>query len=140
MPVHPLSLYLTSRTKLDCTLQLGAQIHSTYFSSTPICALWVGCPRNKNFGWNRNKICFGCVSVCFVKTKTKKLGLFWYFEPLSKQPKQRGLFRNKPKLSFKLFGLVLCWFRFTQNIETLCFSIEAKQPNQTEKIEKTKKN
>ncbi len=26
---------------------------------------------------NRNKICFGCVSVCFAKTKAKKFGLFF---------------------------------------------------------------
>jgi hypothetical protein len=40
---------------------------------------------------NRNKICFGCVSVCFVKPKTKNFGcfgLFWCLEPISKQPKQ----------------------------------------------------
>jgi len=40
---HPLSLYLPSRTKLQCTLQLRGQIHSLYFYSTPIysilCAL-----------------------------------------------------------------------------------------------------
>jgi hypothetical protein len=28
---HPLSLYLPSRTKLRCTLQLRGQIHSPYF-------------------------------------------------------------------------------------------------------------
>ncbi len=31
----PLSLYLTSRKKLWCTLQLGGQIHSPYIYSTP---------------------------------------------------------------------------------------------------------
>jgi hypothetical protein len=34
-------------------------------------------------------------------------------------------------LSIKLFRLIFCLFRFNQNIETLCFSIEAKQPKQT---------
>jgi hypothetical protein len=34
-------------------------------------------------------------------------------------------------LSFKLFGLVFCLFRFIRNNETLCFGIEAKQPKQT---------
>jgi hypothetical protein len=34
-------------------------------------------------------------------------------------------------LSVKLFWLVFCLFRFNQNIETLCFGIEAKQPKQT---------
>jgi hypothetical protein len=32
-------------------------------------------------------------------------------------------------LSVKLLRLVFCLFQFNQNIETLCFSIEAKQPN-----------
>jgi hypothetical protein len=35
-------------------------------------------------------------------------------------------------LSIKLFLLVFCLFRSKGNIETLCFSIEAKQPKQTE--------
>jgi hypothetical protein len=44
----PPSLYLPSRTKLQCTLQLRGQIHSSYFTSTPyiLCAvsihLWGG--------------------------------------------------------------------------------------------------
>ncbi len=37
---HPLLLYLLSRTKFWCTLQLRGQIHSPYFYSTPICTLW----------------------------------------------------------------------------------------------------
>ncbi len=37
----PLSLYLPSRSKLWWTLQLRGQIYSHYFSSTPICTLWV---------------------------------------------------------------------------------------------------
>jgi hypothetical protein len=54
-----------------------------------------------NFGSNRNKpknkICFALVSVWFVKPKTKIFGLFRCFKPISKQPKQTDLFRNKPK-------------------------------------------
>jgi hypothetical protein len=50
-----------------------------------------------NFGSNRNKISFAFVSVCFVKPKNKNFGLFRCFEPISKQPKQTELFRNKPK-------------------------------------------
>jgi hypothetical protein len=42
-------------------------------------------------------------------------------------------------LSFKVFGWVICLFRFNRNIETLCFGIEAKQPNQN-KPQKTAKN
>ncbi len=34
-------------------------------------------------------------------------------------------------LSIKLFRFVFCVFRFNQNIETLCFGLEAKQPKQT---------
>jgi hypothetical protein len=34
-------------------------------------------------------------------------------------------------LSIKLFRLVFCLFRFNQNIETLCFGLEAKPPKQT---------
>ncbi len=37
------------------------------------------------------------VSVCFVKPKRKNFDLFRCFEPISKQPKQTDLFRNKPK-------------------------------------------
>jgi hypothetical protein len=34
-------------------------------------------------------------------------------------------------LSSKQFRLVFCLFRFNQNMETLCFGIEAKKPKQT---------
>jgi hypothetical protein len=37
---NPLTLLLPSRTKLQCTLQLRGQIHSTYFISTLKCTLW----------------------------------------------------------------------------------------------------
>jgi ionotropic glutamate receptor NMDA 2B len=60
-----------------------------------ILTVGLGCPRNKNeknFGSNQNKICFGCVSVCFVKPKTKDFSLFRCFEPISKQLKQTELF------------------------------------------------
>jgi hypothetical protein len=40
---RPLSLHLPSRTKLQCTLQLGGQINSPYFISTNICSLWRLC-------------------------------------------------------------------------------------------------
>ncbi len=106
----------------------------------------------KNFDFrtetNQNKISFAFVSVCFVKPKTKYFALFRCFKPISKQPKQTELFRNKPKqtetnrnnpkfaekypniLSFKLFGWVFNLFRFNRNIETLCFDKEAKQSKQ----------
>jgi hypothetical protein len=37
---HLLSLYLPSRAKLWCTLQLRGQIHFPYFYSTPMCTMW----------------------------------------------------------------------------------------------------
>ncbi len=37
---HSFPLYLPSRKKLKCTLQVLGQIHSPYFSSTPRCTLW----------------------------------------------------------------------------------------------------
>jgi hypothetical protein len=78
-----------------------------------------------------------------VKPKRKKFGLFRCFEPISKQPKQTDLFRNKPKqtettLNFwknlQIYSLLNCLggsFVCFGSIETLCFGIEAKQPKQT---------
>jgi hypothetical protein len=79
---------------------------------------------NNIFGLNRNKpklICFGCS----VKPKTKHFGLFRCFEPISKQPKQTELFRNKPEnpkifwkyqnlLFIKMFQLVFSLFWFNR--------------------------
>ncbi len=97
----------------------------------------VGCPRNKqkkNFGSKRNKICFGFVSVCFVKPKTKNFGLFrfvsvfrTYIETtetnrtVSKQTETTLNFLKKYQnmLSLKLFRLVFCLFRYrTETTET----------------------
>ncbi len=73
---------------------------------------------------NRNKICFGCVSVCFVKPKNKNFGLFRCFKHILKQLKQQTeTNRNNPKflekyqnmLSINLFRLVFCLFWFNQN-------------------------
>jgi hypothetical protein len=113
-----------------------------------------------NFGSNRNKPkqdLFRVCSVCFMKPKRKKFGLFRCFEPISKQPKPTDLFRNKPKqtettlnfpekfpyiLSFKLFGWVFCLFRFNQNslfryrsetTETNCFKTNRKKQKKTKK-------
>jgi hypothetical protein len=52
---------------------------------------------------NRNPICFGCFSVCFVKPKNIFFGLFRCFGSVSKQPKQTQLCRNKPKNIQKTF-------------------------------------
>ncbi len=79
--------------------------------------------------------------------------MFRCFEPISKQPKQTDLFRNKPKQTettlnfwknFQIYSLLnflggssVCF----GSIETLCFGIEAKQPKQTvsKQTEKTEK-
>ena len=63
---------------------------------------------------------------------------------------QTEINQNNPKFSkkypnilyFELFGWVFCLFRFNQNIETLCFGIEAKQPEHTvlKQTEKKRKN
>ena len=89
-----------------------------------------------------------------MKPKTKNFGLFRCFEPISKQPKQTDLFRNKPKQTettlyflknFQIYSLLNCLGGSSVcfgSIETLCFGIEAKQPKQTvsKQIEKTEKN
>ena len=83
----------------------------------------------------------------------KKFGLFRCFEPISKQPKQTDLFRNKPKQTettlnfwknFQIYSLLNCLGGSSVcfgSIETLCFGIEAKQPKQTvsKQTEKSKK-
>jgi hypothetical protein len=92
-----------------------------------------------------------------MKPKTKYLCLFRCSEPISKQPKQTYLFRNKQKqtktnLNFlkntQMYSLLICLGGssvFFGSIETLCFGIEAKQPKQTvskqseKKPKKTKK-
>ncbi len=112
-----------------------------------------------NFGSNRNKpkqdlfrVCFGL----FRETKKKKFRFFRCFEPISKQPKQTDLFRNKPKQTettqnflknsqiYSLLNYLGVFSVCFGSIETLCFGIEAKQPKQnvskqTEKIEKMTK-
>ncbi len=83
----------------------------------------IGCPRNepkKISVWtknNWNKICFGFVSVCFVKPKTKNFGLFRCFEPISKQSKhQNSLFRYR-----------------SETTETSYFETNQNKPKQTGK-------
>ena len=89
-----------------------------------------------------------------MKPKRKNFGLFLCFEPISKQPKQTDLFRNKLKQTettlnfwknFQIYSLLNCLGGSSVcfgSIETLCFGIEAKQPKQTvsKQIEKNEKN
>ncbi len=74
---------------------------------------------NKNFDLNRNKICFGCVLVCFVKSKTKIFGLFRCFELISKQTDCFETNRNNPKFSekYQICSLSNCF-----GWSSVCFS------------------
>ncbi len=77
---------------------------------------------------NQNKICFGCVLVCFGVSNLYQNN--WNKQNCFKTNRNNPKFSKKyqNKLSIKLFRLVFCLFRFNQNMETLCFGIEAKQP------------
>ncbi len=88
------------------------------------------------FRSNRNYICFGffrfapkqtgtqSVSVVFrfvLRNQKMFSGLFRCFRPVSKQPKQTELFRNKPKKSPKTL------FIRVSSIQIICFRFEPKQ-------------
>jgi hypothetical protein len=101
-------------------------MHATFLLTLRLCVWQVGCPRNKkkisvrtepnryrSVSLNQRQK----ISVCF--------GLFWCYQPISKQPKQTELFQNNPKqtgknpkfsekyqnmLSIKLFRLLFCLF------------------------------
>ncbi len=84
---------------------------------------------------NRNSICFGCFLVCFLETKKFVFGLFWYFGPVSKQPKQTelmvwGIKKVDILTNLLLFRLIFFLFLLFRNTETPCFNIKAKQPKQ----------
>ncbi len=82
-----------------------------------------------NFGSNRNKICFGFVSVFFMKPKTKNFGLFRCFQPISKQPKQTELFRNKPKQPWIFWKLPKYTLLQTVWVGLLFVSVQSKHRN-----------
>ncbi len=127
-----------------------AQLHS--LAETRVSSKQTKIIFGSNRKTNRNKICFAFafVSVCFVKPITKIFGLFWCFEPISKQPKQTELFHNKPKhtettLNFlkntQIYSLLNCLGGSSVcfgSIETLCFVIEAKQPKHRNKLFRNK--
>ncbi len=82
----------------------------------------------KKFGSNRNKICFSFVSLfrTFIETiETNRT--------VSKQTEGTLNFHKNIKICSlsNCFGWSFLFVRFNQNIETLCFGIEAKQPKQT---------
>jgi hypothetical protein len=71
-----------------------------------------------NFGSNQNKPKQDLFRVCFVKPKTISFGLFQCFEPITKQPKQTELLRNKPKFSEKypnIPNILLLGWAFCEN-------------------------
>jgi hypothetical protein len=101
----------------------------------------LGCPQNgkKNFGsnrTNRKEICFGCVSVCFVKPKTKIFGLFrfvsvfrTYIETTETNrtvSNQTETTRNNPKFSEKIPKYAL--FQ-TVSVGLLFVSVQLKHRN-----------
>jgi hypothetical protein len=79
-----------------------------------------GCPRNKQvfFGSTRNKPKLNLSRFIFGLFRETNNNYFWFvlvFGPVSKQPKQTDLFRNKPKksrkketekLSYKLYKIL----------------------------------
>ncbi len=94
--------------------------------SEKISLVQLGCPRNKQTKisvrneTNRHKICFGCVSVCFVKPK---------------QPKQTETVQNFPKNTkicslSNCFGWSSVWFG---SIETANLSISVYNRNNRNK-------
>ncbi len=97
---------------------------------------------------NRNKICFGFVSVCFVKPK--QFRFVSVFRPISKQLKQTELFQNKPQqtkitLNFhkntKICSLSNC-FGWSSvcfgSIETSKLSVSVKKRNNRNKLFRNK--
>jgi len=83
-----------------------------------------------NFGSNQNKpkqdlfrVCFGL----FRETKRKNFGLFRCFEPISKQPKQTELFRNKPKQTETTLNFLKNYPNIRETIETNCFETNRKK-------------
>jgi hypothetical protein len=152
-----------STTGIDNYQQTTDNPHTQSATNTqPHPTAGLGCPRTKqkNFGWNRNKQKQDLFRLCFGLFRETKNKIFWFVSVCfdvsnlygNNRNKQNFFItkRNNPKfsekypnmLSFKLFGLVFCLFRFNRNIETLCFGIEAKQPKQTvsKQTEKKRKN
>jgi hypothetical protein len=71
----------------------------------------LGCPRNekKNFGSNRNKICFAFVSVCFVKPKKKFFGCFGVSNLYRNNRNKQSCFetnQNNPEFSEKYLNII----------------------------------
>ncbi len=84
---------------------------------------------------SRNKICFGCVSVCFVKPKTKNFGLFLMFwtyiattETNRAVVKQTETNQNNPKFSEKYQNMLFIKF-LTVSVGPLFVLVQSKHRN-----------
>jgi hypothetical protein len=99
--IYPVKICIINYS-CSANLQLQFELRVLAFSYN-VSKNSIVCPRNKQkfisvrTETNRNSICFGSFSVCFAKPITMFFGLFRGFGPVSKQPKQTDLFRNKPK-------------------------------------------
>jgi hypothetical protein len=73
--------------------------------------------------------CFGWSSVCFgIEAKQTKQTFKTNQNTLKKTLRFQKKYQNM--ISIKLFWLLLCFFRFSRNTESLCLGIEAKQAKQ----------
>ncbi len=80
----------------------------------------------KKFGSNRNKICFRCVSVCFMKPKTKNLVYFFSFRNKQNCFKRN---RNKPKQPYIFLKIPQFSLYQTLSVGLLFFSVQLKHRN-----------
>ncbi len=82
--ILPWSLSLFSTKQGLCSSGLHTIVYRDWSPVSTYKGFDVECPRNKQTKilvrteTNWKKICFYCVSVCFVKPKTKKFGLFCF--------------------------------------------------------------
>ncbi len=88
---------------------------------------------------NRNKICFCCVSVCFVKPKTKLFGLFQFvsvFQTYIETTEITELFRNKPKQT----KTTLNFLKNTKYAFYLIVSVQSKHRNSLFRYKQNNRN
>ncbi len=77
---------------------------------------------------NRNKICFGCVSICFVKLKTKNFGFFRCFEQSRNNWNKQNCFEQTETTINFLKNTKMCSLSNCSGWSSVCFgSIETSQ-------------
>ncbi len=99
----------------------------------------VGCPRNKTkkisvrTETNQNKICFCCVSVCFMKPKISDcFGLFWCLNLYRNNQCKQNCFetnRKKPKQPYIFWKIPKYFLYQTVSVGLLFVSIQMKHRN-----------